>query len=85
MKMETQGFPLPSAHTMHIFQNCFTTQRSENYMDWKLLIMVKAHTSNVKMTAMKNVRECLSPDALSGTRRVLKHSRFDVFMVDLGV
>lgn len=67
MKMESQGFPLPSAHTMHVLQSSFTTKKSESYMDRKLLIMVKSHTSYLEMTAMKNVRECFNPDALNGT------------------
>lgn len=86
MKIESQGFPLPSVHIMHILQNSFTIKKSESYMDWKLLIMVKTHTSYLEMTAIKKCEgmfKSRSPEWDKG--RVLKHSRFDVLMVDLGV
>lgn len=84
MKMESQGFPLPLADVTHILQNCLTTKKSESYKDWKLSITIKTDTSYLEMTAMnEGVFESRSPEW--DNERVLKHSRFDVFVVDLGV
>lgn len=86
MNMESQDFPLPSAHIMHILQKCSTTKKIRKLHGLEAFNhglnshILFGDDSNEKCEGMFKSR-CPERD----NEGVLKHSRFDVFMVDLGV